>query len=358
MLLLAICLLVADQPLSTQIARMESDFAALEKSFDKELHEAKQNQEKLVKANDDYDAKWRKSVEELTALIKRRPDDAASLDGILLLTGPMRWTLDDELIELALRKRDDARMGRLCFQLMFRGEEPWAQGLVKAVAESNPSRDVRGQAVFCRGVLNYTAAFPYGRSVPKDVRDPFVERARAFFTEAATAYPDVRTPDGKASVGVKATHELYRLDNLSNLKVGGVAPEIMGEDLEGKPLKLSDHRGKVVVVVFWGSWCGPCMAMVPHEKELWERHRSKPFALIGVNCGDKREAAKRTASDKGMGWPSWYDGEEIRGPIETAYNVQQWPTVYVIDQKGVIRFIDVHEKKLGDAVEALLSEMK
>ena len=189
MLLLALCLMLADQPLSAQIIRMESDFAALEKSFDKELHEAKRDQEKLVKANDVYDAKWRKSVEELTALIKRRPDDAASLDGILLLTGPMRWTLDDELIELALRKRDDARMGRLCFHLMYRGEEPWAQGLVKAVAESNPSRDVRGQAVFCRGVLNYTAAFPYGRSVPKDVRDPFVERARAFFTEAATHTP-------------------------------------------------------------------------------------------------------------------------------------------------------------------------
>jgi alkyl hydroperoxide reductase subunit AhpC len=59
-----------------------------------------------------------------------------------------------------------------------------------------------------------------------------------------------------------------------------------------------------------------------------------------------------------MGWPSWYDGEEIRGPIETDYNVQQWPTVYVIDQKGVIRFIDVHEKKLGDAVKALLAEVK
>ena len=50
-----------------------------------------------------------------------------------------------------------------------------------------------------------------------------------------------------------------------NLAVGKPAPEINGVDFDGKPLKLSDYRGKVVVLVFWGTWCGPCMAEVPHE---------------------------------------------------------------------------------------------
>ena len=52
-----------------------------------------------------------------------------------------------------------------------------------------------------------------------------------------------------------------------NLAVGKPAPEIEGVDVDGKPLKLSDYKGKVVVLVFWGSWCGPCMAQVPHERE-------------------------------------------------------------------------------------------
>ena len=113
----------------------------------------------------------------------------------------------------------------------------------------------------------------------------------------------------------------------------------------------------MVLVVFWGSWCGPCMAMVPQEKELWQRHRDKSFVLLGVNCGDKLEVAKKTVADKGMGWPSWYDGEEIRGPIETDYDVPHWPRLYLIDAKGVIRSIDAHGKELDEAVEKLLAEM-
>jgi thiol-disulfide isomerase/thioredoxin len=328
----------------------------LEKQFHEELVAAKRDQKLITKANDDHRKKWFKAADDLKELIKRHPDDPAVVDGILILVGDMRWTLDEVLKGLALRSTKDARMGQLCFHLRYRGGEDWAEEIVKAVAESNPSREVRGQAVFCQGFQCYEAAFPYGRSIPEEVRDPLVERARGFFTEVAAKYADVKTPDGKSTVGLKATHELKRLDNLPNLKVGGIAPEIAGEDLEGKPLKLSDHRGKVVMLVFWGSWCGPCMAMVPKEKELWERYRDKPFALLGVNCGDTLKVAKKTVADKYMGWPSWYDGEEIRGPIETDYDVPHWPRVYLIDAKGVIRYIDVHDKKLEEAVETLLAE--
>jgi thiol-disulfide isomerase/thioredoxin len=123
-------------------------------------------------------------------------------------------------------------------------------------------------------------------------------------------------------------------------------------------LKLSDYRGKVVMVVFWGSWCGPCMRMVPQEKALFEKHKGKPFVLLGVNCGDKLDVAKKTVADKKMGWPSWYDGEDIRGPIETDYDVPHWPRIFLIDTKGVIRQIDLEGKELDETVDKLLAEVK
>src|SRR5215475_209715 len=64
-------------------------------------------------------------------------------------------------------------------------------------------------------------------------------------------------------------------------RIGLPAPEIDSEDFDGNRVKLSDYRGKVVVVVFWYAACPPCRAMIPHERELAERYRDKPFAMIG-----------------------------------------------------------------------------
>jgi len=96
------------------------------------------------------------------------------------------------------------------------------------------------------------------------------------------------------------------------------------------------------------------MAMVPHEREIYERYRNKPFALLGVNCGDTLETANATVKEMEMAWPSWWDGEQIRGPIETEYNVPHWPSVYVIDAEGTFVAIDVRGEDLDAAIEKAL----
>jgi hypothetical protein len=100
------------------------------------------------------------------------------------------------------------------------------------------------------------------------------------------------------------------------------------------------------------------MAMVPHERELVKRMEGRPFALLGVNsdqAGD-REKARKATRERQMAWPSWWDGG-FRGAIQTAYDVDHWPTVYVLDSKGVIRYFDVQDKDLDRAVDTLLAEI-
>ena len=128
-----------------------------------------------------------------------------------------------------------------------------------------------------------------------------------------------------------------RLDDMVNLAVGKPAPDIEGVDVDGKPLRLSDYRGKVVMLVFWGSWCGPCMAQVPHERDLVERLKGQPFALLGVDCEDNKDTARGVMARERMTWPNWFDGAAGTGPIARRYHIRGYPRVFVLDARGVIR---------------------
>ena len=124
-----------------------------------------------------------------------------------------------------------------------------------------------------------------------------------------------------------------------------MAPDIVWQDLDAKPLNLSPKSGKVTVLVFWGSWCGPCMKLVPHETALVQKYAGRPFQLYGVNGGDERKVAKKTALDKKMTWPIFYGGR-VRGGLAAIWDVDAWPAVYVFAPDGTIRY-----KGDGDGLE-------
>jgi RNA polymerase sigma factor (sigma-70 family) len=148
------------------------------------------------------------------------------------------------------------------------------------------------------------------------------------------------------------------LDKMHNLVVGKPAPEIDGVDFDGKPLKLSGYRGKIVVLVFWGSWCGPCMREVPHERELVERLKRKPFAILGVDCDEEKQAAIKAIQDERITWPNWHDGAPGTGPIASRYHIRSYPTVLVLDARGIIRHKQALGTGLDSAVDELLKELE
>jgi hypothetical protein len=81
--------------------------------------------------------------------------------------------------------------------------------------------------------------------------------------------------------------------------------------------------------------------MYPHERSLVKRLENKPFALVGVNSDRDKEDLKKAMEKEKITWRSFFDGGGTRGPIATKWNVQGWPTVYIIDHKGVIRLRSV-----------------
>jgi hypothetical protein len=98
--------------------------------------------------------------------------------------------------------------------------------------------------------------------------------------------------------------------------------------------------------------------MYPHERSLVNRLADKPFALIGVNSDSDKAALKPVLAKEQITWRSFWNGGSTDGPISRRWNVSSWPTVYVLDSKGTIRFKNVRGDDLDKAVDALLSEMK
>ena len=99
--------------------------------------------------------------------------------------------------------------------------------------------------------------------------------------------------------------------------------------------------------------------MIPHERSLVERLKDKPFALLGVNSDDDKDYYFAEAKANGVSWRSFWNGPKgTSGPISAKWNVSGWPTIYVIDHKGVIRFKNVRDKDMDKAVDQLLAEME
>jgi peroxiredoxin len=144
-----------------------------------------------------------------------------------------------------------------------------------------------------------------------------------------------------------------RLFEKKYLGIGKPAPEIEGSDAEGATFKLSDFRGKVVLLDFWADWCPYCTEMYPQERLLLEKYKDRPFAIVGVN-GDDKERLQTVQGLKKVTWRSWWDGP--RGPISELWNVQSLPSLFVLDHTGTIRFKDLKGAELETAIEQLVKE--
>jgi len=217
-----------------------------------------------------------------------------------------------------------------------------ARKLLESVMDENPHPEVQANACFALATL-----------VKSHANEAGDEQAAA---DAMRLFERVIADYGQVEVKGKklADRAEPELDELRHLSVGKEAPEIEGEDMDGRKMKLSDYRGKVVGLVFWGTSCGPCMAMVPDERKLVERMAGKPFALIGINSDTDLAKVKSVMAREKMTWPSFRDGG-APGPIATAWNIHSWPAVYVLDRKGVIRYRNVRGQDLADAVDKLIS---
>ncbi len=99
--------------------------------------------------------------------------------------------------------------------------------------------------------------------------------------------------------------------------------------------------------------------MYEHERSLVKRLADKPFALLGINSDKDKDELKKAMEKEHITWRSWWNGPEgTRGPLSKKWNVHGWPTIYVLDHKGVIRYKNVRGEKMDEAVDKLMKEQE
>jgi len=148
------------------------------------------------------------------------------------------------------------------------------------------------------------------------------------------------------------------------LEAGSPAQEFSMTDITGKPLKLSDYRGRVVLLYFWATWCKPCLAELPSLSMLYrefgvsqEHHDSDgDFEIIGISLDQDREALKRFVESEQLPWPQLFDGGGWQMQIAQQYRVTSLPRTFLIDEKGVIRFVDLRGASLSEVVTRLMEK--
>lgn len=144
-----------------------------------------------------------------------------------------------------------------------------------------------------------------------------------------------------------------RLPDRAVLLPGNLAPEFTAVDIDGKPRRLADYRGKVVLLDFWFNSCGPCWKDAPKLAEIHRRFRARGFEVLGVNSEDKPEKAREFAAEHGTIWPQILEGKEA--PVHRLYRVEGRPAYYLIGRDGKIVSGDLHPgPELIEELEKLL----
>lgn len=118
--------------------------------------------------------------------------------------------------------------------------------------------------------------------------------------------------------------------------IGDIAPDFSQNDTSGHPVSLSQFRGKVVLLDFWATWCGPCINALPKFREVWKVYRDKDFVILSVsldrNLGDWRKFIR----DNNIDWHHTSDGQYWNNAVAQLYRVNGIPQAYLLDKSGKV----------------------
>lgn len=149
---------------------------------------------------------------------------------------------------------------------------------------------------------------------------------------------------------------ITKTKKVKNLKIGNEAPEIVLNDPDGKPIKLSSLRGRYVLIDFWASWCGPCRMENPNNVSLYNKYHDKGFEIYGVSLDKNRDSWLKAINDDKLTWVNVSDLKYWHSEGAKIYNVSGIPHTVLLDEEGKIIATGLRGNSLKIMLEKIFGE--
>ena len=183
------------------------------------------------------------------------------------------------------------------------------------------------------------------------------DQGTALIKQIKADYPDTKYGKNADKILDGIAKQAAAKQVQDGLAVGSVFPDFSESDLNGKPLSVASRKGKVVLVDFWATWCGPCRAELPNVIKTYQKHHADGFEIIGVSLDSERDKLDSfLKQQEGMTWPQYYDGQGWSNKLAGQYGVEAIPFALLIGPDGKIIGKDLRGDELEDAVAKALAK--
>lgn len=278
-----------------------------------------------------------------------KTSDQGSFDSLVFAMSMVARGSNKEIMKEAvdLIVKDHSKNPKMASVLGFISTSPDGAAILEKIASKTEDRNIAGLAWYAITENLQQQTGEVGIKQAEELN----KRTEMIYEKLAKDYADVPMANGRGTIGSTIKAALFELQNLS---IGKVAPEVLCLNIDGdKDDKLSNYKGKVVVLDIWATWCGPCKAMIPHEREMNEKLKGKPFAFISISGDDTKETLTSFLEKEKMPWVHWFAD---RKGILKDWNIRFYPTMYILDHKGVIRAKGLRGEELEKKVNELVVE--